>query len=92
VNVVVISIAHIILHSSVFISEDSRQQEEDLSPHFPGSLFDMLEDAEVKGFSDVVSWFAEGDGFKIHQQEAFIATIAPKYFKFSQYKSFLRQL
>ena len=59
---------------------------------FPVSLYLMLQDAEAKNFTHVVSWVSDGQAFKIFDQEAFINTIAPNYFRLQKYKSFLRNL
>jgi len=61
--------------------------------HFPHKMYDLLEDVERKGLSDIVSWLPDGKSFKIHSQSAFEETIMPRYFSgMSSYKSFRRQL
>lgn len=55
---------------------------------FPIKVYEMLEDAEEKGFADVVSWNAEGTGFMVWRKDQFINDIAPNYFNQSKYKSF----
>lgn len=52
----------------------------------------MLEDAEDKGFADIVSWNKEGNGFTVHSKDRFTKEIVPKYFNQTRYKSFQRQL
>jgi hypothetical protein len=52
----------------------------------------MLEDAELKGFDNIVSWNKEGNGFTVHNKESFTKEIVPKYFNQTRYKSFQRQL
>jgi hypothetical protein len=59
---------------------------------FPSKLFEMLEDADEKGFRHVVSWTSEGDGFMVHDTAAFMKQVTPQYFKQTKYKSFQRQL
>lgn len=59
---------------------------------FPCKVYGMLEDAEEKGFADVVSWNNEGNGFTVHNKERFTKEIVPKYFNQTRYKSFQRQL
>ena len=52
----------------------------------------MLNDAENEKFQDVVSWLPGGRAFKVHQTDNFVATIMPRYFNQTKYKSFGRQL
>jgi hypothetical protein len=52
----------------------------------------MLEDAEEKGFDDIVSWNKDGDGFTVHNKDRFTKEIVPIYFNQTRYKSFQRQL
>jgi hypothetical protein len=59
---------------------------------FPWRLHDMLNDAEKKGFENIVSWQQDGKGFKVHMQKEFSNIVLPSYFNQSQYKSFQRQL
>ena len=59
---------------------------------FPCKVYAMLEDAEEKGFDDVVSWNNRGDGFTVHNKERFTKEIVPKYYNQTRYKSFQRQL
>lgn len=59
---------------------------------FPCKLFEMLEDADEKGFRHVVSWNSDGDGFMVHDTDTFMKQIIPRYFNQTKYKSFQRQL
>jgi hypothetical protein len=60
---------------------------------FPLKLHEMLEDADVEGFSDIVSWLpGSTNSFKVHQTAVFVEGIMPRYFKKIQFKSFQRQL
>mmetsp|Transcript_28019 Transcript_28019/g.46365 ORF Transcript_28019/g.46365 Transcript_28019/m.46365 type:complete len:438 (-) Transcript_28019:122-1435(-) len=61
-------------------------------PAFPWKLHDVLEDAEKKGFTHIVSWTMNGRAFKVHDQKTFETDIMTKYFNQTQYKSFQRQL
>lgn len=47
---------------------------------FPCKLYQMLEDADVKGYRHIVAWNAEGTGFFVHDSVGFVAHIIPKYF------------
>jgi hypothetical protein len=58
---------------------------------FPFKLYRLLEDADIDGFSDIVSWQAGGLSFKVHKPKAFSEEILPKRFNQTKYKSFLRQ-
>jgi hypothetical protein len=59
---------------------------------FPCQLHLLLDDAEIKGFSDVVSWLDGGTMFKVHKTKEFADHIMPYYFNQTRYKSFQRQL
>jgi len=58
---------------------------------FPCKLYRMLMDTESKGLTHIVSWHKDGRCFRVHDQEAFVKEILPKYFKKSKYRSFQRQ-
>lgn len=60
-------------------------------PAFPWKLHDVLEDAERKGFTHIVSWTMGGRAFKVHNQKDFEQKIMTEYFNQTQYKSFQRQ-
>jgi hypothetical protein len=62
------------------------------SPTFPWQLHLLLEDAEIKGFSHVVSWMERGTMFKVHKPKEFADRVMPRYFNQTRYKSFQRQL
>jgi hypothetical protein len=51
-----------------------------------------LDDAEIKGFSHVVSWLEGGTMFKVHKPKEFADRVMPCYFNQTRYKSFQRQL
>jgi hypothetical protein len=60
---------------------------------FPWKLHEMLESADVEGFSDIVSWLpGSTNSFKVHQRGVFVEGIMPRYFKKIQFKSFRRQI
>jgi hypothetical protein len=60
---------------------------------FPWTLHTILEDAELHGFETIVAWLpGHADQFKVHNPDKFAQEVAPLYFKFTQYKSFQRQL
>jgi hypothetical protein len=59
---------------------------------FPWLLHILLDDAEIKGFSHVVSWMEGGTMFKVHKTKEFTDRIMPCYFNQTRYKSFQRQL
>jgi len=59
---------------------------------FPWKLHDMLEDAEAKGFEDIVSWMLDGLSFKVHKVEEFVEQVLPMYFDQTKFESFRRQL
>ena len=59
---------------------------------FPTRLYNILEKAETDGYSSIVSWLPNGNGFKVHNRMAFETTVLPQHFTAVKYKSFQRQL
>jgi hypothetical protein len=59
---------------------------------FPVKLHELLENAEVCGFSDVVSWKIHGRAFSVHNVQEFSKSIMPLYFNQRKITSFFRQL
>jgi len=59
---------------------------------FPERLHRLLKEVEENSQSDVVSFFAHGRAFAIHNREKFVKHIMPKYFNQSRLSSFQRQL
>jgi hypothetical protein len=62
------------------------------SRSFPRKLHALLEEAEEKGFHDLICWQSGGKSFKVLNSGNFAKTIMPKYFKQTKFKSFQRQL
>lgn len=60
-------------------------------PQFPFKLHEMLDEAEGRGFQDVISWLPCGKSFRIHDSEELVR-ILKVYFNQTKFKSFLRQL
>ena len=59
---------------------------------FPTKLYEMLEIVESLGLSHAVSWLPDGRSFKVKNPAQFMDLVAPRFFKFTQYRSFQRQL
>ncbi len=59
--------------------------------HFPTKLHELLDGAEAKGYSNIISWCPDGKSFKIHDPQRMVPVIA-EYFRQTKYKSLLRQL
>lgn len=59
---------------------------------FPMKLFQILEDVERIGCEWIVSWSADGNSFRVHNNKAFVQRVMPQYFRQTRYKSFQRQL
>jgi len=73
-------------------SSQSIQQQPTAAIPFPYKLHRILDDADAKGFNDIVSWVPSENGFKVHKTKQFDEDIMPKYFDKTKYKSFQRQL
>lgn len=59
---------------------------------FPWRLHQMLEAIDKAGDSSIVSWLPDGKHFQVHNSQAFVDRVIPKFFKQKSYKSFQRQL
>ncbi len=66
--------------------------ERELRQPFPVKVYEMLENAEKKQFSHIVSWNESGTGFMVHDKDHFTKEIVPHYFNLTKYKSFQRQV
>lgn len=64
---------------------------ENKSPKFPQKLYTLVLEAEKKGHANVACFTADGSGFKILDRREF-EEAASKYFKFTSFPSFRRQL
>lgn len=59
---------------------------------FPFKLHAMLDDAAAGGYETIVSWSGD-NGFLVHDKDAFVETVIPKYFSSqTKYRSFQRLL
>jgi hypothetical protein len=83
-------------HHGLFIYEHCSQMPSKTakteSRSFPRKLHALLEEAEEKGFQDLICWQSGGKSFKVLNSRHFAKTIMPKYFKQTKFKSFQRQL
>lgn len=59
---------------------------------FPWRLHKMISEAEIAGKKSIVSWTPDSRHFKVHDPQAFMEDIVPRFFKQKSYKSFQRQL
>jgi HSF-type DNA-binding len=59
---------------------------------FPLILHRLMDDAQIKGFTDSISWQPHGRAFLIKDPKAFVADVLPNYFKHAKLSSFQRQL
>jgi hypothetical protein len=73
-------------HSNI---QGSSSNDEGLS--FPLKLHAMLDDAETKDFSHIVSWQPGNKSFRVHDVNAFGGEVMPQYFNQTKFKSFQRQ-
>jgi hypothetical protein len=56
---------------------------------FPYKLYEMIEYACNSEFSSSLSWSTDGRYFIIHDKEVMMDNLAPKFFKQTQYRSFV---
>ena len=73
-------------------SKQGKRQSPTSTIPFPWKLHRILDDADIKGFNDIISWVPSENGFKVHKTKQFDEDIMPKYFDKTKYKSFQRQL
>lgn len=59
---------------------------------FVWKVFEMLEGVETSGDEHIISWVENGRAFKVHNLDAFLEKVIPKYFNQTKLKSFQRQL
>ncbi|KAG7362088.1 HSF-type DNA-binding protein [Nitzschia inconspicua] len=57
---------------------------------FPWRLHVVLDASESEGFTDVISWI-DDKSFRVHDPDAFVDQIMPRFFQQTKYKSFQRQ-
>ena len=59
---------------------------------FPWKVYEMLENVDKEGLSNIVSWLPHGKSFRVHKEKEFVSDVMPKYFNQSKFTSFTRQL
>jgi len=74
------------LHDASNTNAGNKQATKETRQPFPVKVYEMLEDADSKGFAHIVSWNSPGDGFMVYKKDSFINQIAPLYFHLSKYK------
>lgn len=57
---------------------------------FPAKLRCMLEEAEVMGLENIISWEMNGTAFRVHKSDDFVEVIMGRWFNQTKYKSFQR--
>jgi len=60
--------------------------------NFPIKLFDLLTSLEAQGLDHIVSWAPHGRCFVVRNQEEFVSSILPVWFRQTKFTSFQRQL
>ena len=73
-------------------SRPLQTNDREIAKTFPEKLHLMLQDAELKGQQEIVSWQPHGQAFRVHKPDKFVEEFLPKYFNQSKYTSFQRQL
>jgi HSF-type DNA-binding len=73
-------------------THSSSSNNKKMAESFPDKLHRILEDAENEGNSHIISFFAQGRAFRVHDPDTFVTDIMPRYFTTSRFSSFQRQL
>jgi hypothetical protein len=83
-------------HADDHSVSDSEQEEQrrrgGVSVSFPIKLHAVLDQVEMDGLADVISWQPHGRAFVIHKPKEFVGHIMPHYFRQTKLTSFQRQL
>ena len=60
---------------------------------FPAKLFRLIDDAERRGYGNILSWTEDGKAFTVHRIKEYCEAVMPLCFRRqSQFKSFTRQV
>jgi len=59
---------------------------------FPDKLYQLIDEAQAEGKSDIISFFSHGRAFVIHDPTRFSEEIMPRFFNQTKLASFQRQL
>jgi hypothetical protein len=59
---------------------------------FPLKLHELLDNAELEGIADIISWQIHGRAFSIHNKKDFCLRVMPQWFMQTKITSFFRQL
>jgi hypothetical protein len=78
-------------HGAVSVASAAEQNQQEGGLSFPLKLHAMLEEAENKGFTDVVAWQPGDKSFRVNDVNKFSTEIMPRYFNQTKFKSFQRQ-
>ena len=70
--------------------DDGDPVESETRKTFPWMLHALLDDAEKNGNDHIISWTPSGTSFRVHDRNAFMKTILPRYFRQTKFKSFVR--
>jgi hypothetical protein len=81
-------------------SSQHRYKKQKRIPVFPQRLYDMLEQAEERGYDHIISWMPDGKSFKIHlngirdakSEQTIVKVLKSNNFQQTKFRSFLRQL
>ena len=73
-------------------TSSKKTMDKEMRQPFPVKVYEMLENAEIQKFDNIVSWNEVGTGFMVHDKDHFTKDIVPQYFNLTKYKSFQRQV
>jgi hypothetical protein len=80
------------LHTHVLTSSSHPPLQQTQQHDFPWAMYEILETADARNESHIVSWGPEGIGFQIHDRDQFIERYMKTMTKMSRFKSFQRQV
>lgn len=70
----------------------ARRDQSTSSLIFPLKMHQLLQEAENRGESHIISWLPDGRSFKVHDKKTFTNQIMPNFFGSSKLKTFQRNL
>ena len=74
------------------VASSSSKSKGGVTTPFPMQLHDMLQHADLRGFTSIVSWQPHGRAFLVHDHSRFVTEVMPMFSRQTRMSSFQRQL